>query len=221
MTRNLMVLAITAAISMSAFWAVAAQAADPELHCTSTTNTCTITGSERNTHTFNLEGGNIRCRTALQATLNARTVSSVSGMTAEYSGCRAFGSPITVRMEGCTYTLTNVAASNPATANVNIVCPAGKSIVWNIPSLPCTITYPAQNNLAHIVLNNSGGAEPTDVVANFTVSGITYIQSGAGCFRSGTNNTGTWNGETTFQGFNDNGAGQAEGNKVGLHVKPL
>src|SRR5262245_13917290 len=109
MTRNLKVLglAITAVLAMSAVWATSAQAADPELHCTSTTNTCTVTGNEINTHTFTVTGGEVRCRSKLTATLNAKTVSTVTNVAASYNACKAFGLAATVNMEGCTYTLKN------------------------------------------------------------------------------------------------------------------
>ena len=220
MTRNLKVLglAITAVLAMSAFWSASAQAANPELHCTSTTNTCTITGTELAAHTFSIEGGNVRCRSTLHATLNAKTVSTVSGVTTTLTECRAFGVASTVNMNGCTFTLTMVAGSNPATANVNVVCPAGRNITISSPSLPCTINIGTQGPLAHVVFNNSG-TEPTHVNASLTVTGIRYTMVEATCpRRGGTFNTGTFNGETTLEGFNDNGVGQAEGNKVGLHV---
>ncbi len=222
MTRNLKVLglAITAALAMSAVWAAgSAQAADPELHCTSTTNTCTVTAPEKNAHTFTFEGVNMRCRSRLTATLNNKTVSSVSGVSAAYNECRWILSP-TINMEGCTYAFNMVAASIPPTANFSIVCPAGKSININNPFLPCTITIGAQNSLAHIVFSNSG-TEPTHVNANITVSGLRYTTLQNTCpGRSGTFNTGTYNGESTLEGYNDN-APSTEGTKVGLHVKPL
>ena len=221
MTRNLKVLglAITAVLAMSAVWAVSAQAADPELHCTSTTANCNITGNEITTHTFNVEGGNVRCRSRLSATIpKTATAASVS---AEYNECRAFGVAATVRMEGCTYTLTNVAASSPATANVSVACPAGRNIVVNAPSIPCTINVGTQGPLAHIVFSNRG-TEPTHVNANITVSAIRYTMVQETCpRRGGTFNGGTYNGESTIEGFNDNGVGQPHGNKVGIHVKPL
>ena len=215
-------LAIMAALAMSVLLAASAQAADPEIHCTSTTNTCTVTGAERNTHAFNIEGGNIRCRASFTATLNTKTMSTISGVTASYTGCRLFGVAATVNMNGCTYTFTNVSASNPATATLDIVCPAGNSIVLNAPSLPCTTTYGPQTGLAHVVLSNGGGAEPTDIVANFTVSGVNYNKAGVACPEgTGNKSNGTLNGETTLEGFNDSGPNGGEGNKVGLHVKPL
>ncbi len=224
MIRNLKVfgLAITAVLAMSALWAISAQAANPELHCTvSVTNTCTLTGTDIKGQTFTFDGFNYRCNSPFAATLNTKTASVVSSVATSYTNCRAFGVAATVNMEGCTYTFNLVAASRPATANFSIVCPAGKTIVWNFPTLPCTITVPAQDNLPHIVLENSGGAEPTDVVAKFTISGITYTETGLWCPSPGTKNNGTINGESTLEGFNDNGQNQAEGNKVGLHVNPL
>ena len=124
-------------------------------------------------------------------------------------------------MNGCAYELANVAASSPATANVRVACPAGRNIEVINNNLPCTINVGTQGPLAHIVFTNSG-TEPTHVNANITVSGITYTYVQATCpRRGGTFNTGTYNGESTLEGFNDNGVGQAHGNKVGLHVKPL
>ena len=224
MTRNLKVLglAITAVLAMSAVWAVSAQAADPEIHCTSNTNVCTVTGNEINTHTFTIEGGNVRCRSRMHATLNNKTVTAVSGVTTTLTECRAFGVASTVNMNGCTFSFANVAASSPATANVSVVCPAGRNITISSPALPCTINVGSQGPLPHVVFNNSG-TEPTHVNANVTASGIRYTAVEATCpRRGGTFNNGTFNGETTLEGFNDNGPNAPnEGEKVGLHVKPL
>ena len=89
------------------------------------------------------------------------------------------------------------------------------------PSIPCTINIGTQGPLAHDVFNNSG-TEPTHVVKRLTLSAISYTMVEATCpRRGGTFNNGTMNGETTLEAFNDNGVNQPEGNKVGLHVKPL
>ena len=142
-------------------------------------------------------------------------------MSAEYNDARGCGVRATVSMNGCSYTLNNVTGSSPATANVNVVCPAGRNIVINMPALPCTINIGTQGPLAHIVFSNRGN-EPTHVNANITLAGIRYTMVETTCpRRGGTFNNGSYIGESTLEGFNDNGVGQAEGSKVGLHVKPL
>ena len=221
MTRNVTILglAITAVLAMSAVWAVSAQAADPEIHCTSTTNTCNITGNEITTHTFNIEGDNVRCGSRLHATITRTTATAT--VSAEYFACRAFGTNAEVKMNGCVFNFANVAASSPATANVSVACPAGRNIEIINNNLPCTIHIGIQGPLAHIVFSNRG-SEPTHVNANITVSGIKYTMTQATCpTRGGTFNDGAYFGESTLEGFNDNGVGQAEGNMVGIHVKPL
>ena len=161
----------------------------------------------------------MRAKSKLQATINKTT--STASVTAEYNEMRAFGTRAEVKMNGCVYTLATVATSSPATANVSISCPEGRNIEIINSSLPCTIHIGTQGPLTHIVFSNSG-TEPTHVNTNITVSGIRYTMTQATCpRRGGTFNNATYNGESTLEGFNDNGVGQPEGNKVGLHVKPL
>ena len=221
MNRNLKVLglAITAVLAMSAVWAVSAQATDPEIHCTSTTNTCKVTGNEITTHTLNFEGGNARCRSRLFATIAKTTATATAN--AEYTECRAFGTRAEVKMNGCVYNLANVAGSNPPTANVSVSCNGGRVIEIINSFVPCTIEVGTQGPLAHIEFT-SRGTEPTHVNANITVPGIRYTMVQATCpRRGGVFNNGEYVGESTLEGFNDNGINDAEGSKVGLHVKPL
>jgi hypothetical protein len=99
----------------------------------------------------------------------------------------------TITMEGCTYKFTEPThlGTNTFTGNFDLVCPAGKRPVWHTFAnaghtvKACTIEIersPVNQNLGHVVYHNQANiGAPDDVTATFTISGIVYETTGAGC----------------------------------------
>ncbi len=225
MSRKLKILGICtlATLALSALGA-SAQAATPEFHCTSTTANCFATGSSSNA-SFEIASPNLMhlgCKESggtpgLQLKATATKTASVLDAIPSFSGCTYVGFNAAVNTNGCFFRFKLVEGTKPATATVDIVCPAGRKIVITMPGLEAFFEIGAQTGLSHAVLTNTG-TEPTGVEAAMTITGLTYTT--AGVISQGTN-IGTFsNGEfaatVPLSGFNDEGG--VEGNKVGFHV---
>lgn len=124
---------------------------------------------------------NTSCPTAsFEGTTQGQLINEAT-VTATYSGnaitpnCTGFGVAMTVRMNGCKYTITGAGPAN--TALVDIVgCTAGKPIE-KITAI-CTVDVPEQNGLSHIVATNLNAQQ---ITVSATVTGITVRQTGAAC----------------------------------------
>jgi hypothetical protein len=118
---------------------------------------------------------------------------------------------VTLTTEGCTFRFrepTHI-ETNTFTGNVDLVCPEGKRPVWHIFANAahsikvCTIEFeraPTNQNLGHIVYHNQTNAgAPDDITATFTITGITYETTGAGCPEPGATKTnGVYNSNVTL-----------------------
>jgi hypothetical protein len=226
MTRNFKILglAFAAVLAMNAVAASGASAAAPEVHCTATVQTSCWLTSTSSDHIFMVGQGehtaNVTCESAKFTSTVTKTSTSQT-ITPVYTKCKAFGLAAPVAMNGCTYTLNDVAASSPATATVDVVCPAGKVITIKPTGLACVIEVGAQAGLKHVIAENKG-IEPTHVFLNITVGSISAKTNGSECPTPGvTHLDGTYTGTATIEGFEDEGgtiAEPKEGNKVGVHV---
>jgi len=197
----------------------------PELHCTSSTTGCTLWGQSSG-HVFSLQGATVGCK-QYEGVAGARFEATVpkTGTSATIKaayGVGGKGCTWPVQVNGCDYTLNFIEGSSPATATVDITCTAGGNITLTAVAYDCTITIGPQNGLGHVTFSNSGGAEPTDVTAEFSLEKIKYTATGSWCPKPGTSEDGKYQGTLTLEGFEDPGPAGSEpypkGNKVGLHV---
>jgi hypothetical protein len=226
MTRNLKILglAFAAVLAMSAVAAPAASAQTPEVHCTATVQaSCWLTATS-NDNVLSLSQGEHKTTITCESSKFTSTVTKTSAsqtISPVYTKCKAFGISAPVAMNGCTYTLNDVAGSSPPTAKVDIVCPAGKVITMKPTGLACVIEIGAQTGLQHIVAENKG-TEPTHVFLNITIVGLIAKTTGAECPTPGVTETnGSLTGTATVEAFEDEGVGGGapkEGPKVGVHV---
>jgi len=210
MIRNLKVLglAVVAVLALTAMMASAASAAS----YTASSYPATATGANtKGSEVFTTEGGKVECDSHFEGSLNA--ASSTLTVTPKYTSCEAFGFlEATVNMEGCDYLFH---ATSTTTTDVDVVCPAGKSI--KITAGTCKVEIKGVVEVTHkegekvVVtvaginqgLKSVGTSSPfPNVIAKPNVTGIAYTvtQDGFLCPFNGTGNkTGaTYTGEVTL-----------------------
>jgi len=201
--------------------AAGADAASPEFHVTSVVGSGGVVKGASNDNLFSFQGFTIKCvenggvkgvryESTLPKTGTSATVKAAYGNAGK--GCTAFGVSASVEMKSCDYVWDLIEKSSPATATFGIKCTtAGDAIAFSASSLPCTVSFPAQTGLAHMTFLSSGGAEPTDVTASFTVEKTKYTATGVGCPKAGTFEDGKYTGTVTLEAFES-------ATKVGFHV---
>ncbi len=208
-------LALFAIAAMSMIAASAAQAGLGELHVTNTANKADITGDQLVQHVFKLGGSGLETRctqakfegTIADAVVDGQTTASEGTITGTYTGCQSqgpFKASVTVKMNGCKYTITG--GTTALTANVDIAgCTSGKKI--ELETEGCRITIGEQGPLSHMTFTNTGSGETQDVDVNITISGIQYQLDNAPFCILGTGqfSDATYNGTATFKGFVDQG----------------
>lgn len=198
MIRNLKVLglALVALLAMTAVAASAASAA-PEFHGEKAP--VVFEGSQTEQHVFTTNAGTVKCTIATFSGENATTTSTTATLTPKYEKCTAFGFlGATVDVNACSYTFHLVANSSPATATVDINCPAGKTI--DVTSTGCVLHVPAQAGLSHVTFANTGEGTARDVDATINIGSIKYTQT-SGCLGGeGTFTNGTYKGTATVKG---------------------
>ena len=228
MIRNFKVLglALVVAFALSATAAATASANfDSEAEVTK------LSGGQSTTHEFTVNAGSTTCE---EASFPGESTGVLTGgaYTAEtltikpvYSKCSSvvLGEKRTthVNMNGCDYLFKSGATTESGTkvhGTVDVVCPAGQSIDVQITGAEiCTITVPAQTNVAGITYHNTGTGSARDVDVTANVSTLKYTQHGFLCPGNAFSSTktftnGKYTGSTTEVGKN------TLGNPVGIWV---
>jgi hypothetical protein len=145
------------------------------------------TGKQLNTQVFTVKAGKVECKKAKftdSLTGSAKTFKA----TFEYTECKAFGATATVAANGCEYEFLTPAdipsgSESPDThhtANVNLVCPTGKTVT--IKTGICEVTVGTQGPLSSVEAINLANGN-LEVIAN--VGSIVYTQIGALCPNGG------------------------------------
>jgi hypothetical protein len=192
--RNLKALglAVVAVLAMSAFVASAAQASN----FTAAKYPTVIKGVQINgEHNFTAAGTGVKCK---EAAFSGEATGPTKDLTisAAYGTCKdeIFGLSATVTMNGCNYTFTE-----PASGEVDLVCPAGKIV--EVHASTCTITVFPKNGLKTSTYTNGA----SDVTLKANVTGIEYqVDRGFLCPIASTYATkhsdGIYEGEATVTG---------------------
>lgn len=198
MTRRYRSLCLSAlaALALSGVLAAAAHAVPAEFKSPAKNSAYAATGV--GIQAFSFDVGTAECSelAALGVTGAAETAPTLATTSFEYKGeCEAFALPLTVKSNGCNYTLhageKNAGGSEKGT--LDIVCPMGKSIEFI--TAVCTVKIGAQNGLGKITYKNEvtgGGIE--DILAEVELTGISYSWNGANC-GNGAKANGTYNGK--------------------------
>jgi hypothetical protein len=230
-------LAFVAIMAFSSLVAAAAKAAEESVHIDA--NPAIVTGQSDfggQHHVHTLQAGNFQI-TCTHATLEGTVEQAGAGseqtpsdieVTPTYSECEVFGFNATVDTNGCKYTITGDEAKVPSTttAITEVTCSSTTGKQIQVTTGICTIDIPAQKpGGGHVVFSNNTAqvTSEKDMIANATVSGVTYTETGFFC--PGGNNHETQDaafaGETTVKAFEDT-ATQEEltqhGHKFTRHV---
>jgi hypothetical protein len=153
--------------------------------------------------TFGALLGTVECSTAtLDGTSAATGVAQIT-VIPTYAGCTGTGRVATTHTNGCAYVLTVTGAG--ADGQVDIECPAGKSIETTIDKFPggCTITVPAQTAGGVVDYKEEGVGTGRDLLLTWTLEGLHYTRDG--CEVGGTGNNGTMSGSITLSGEDTSG----------------
>jgi hypothetical protein len=188
-------LALIATFAMSAFASASAQAQTPQLQAGAAN--WTLTGKQvEGGHSFTLPSGRqLTCETAtFHGGPFANQAVSEATVFPTYEQCHTkpvlgIKFPATVTMEGCDYLFNDFAHNAVAgdyTANVDIICPPGKSIVVHLYKAGntthtenlCTIFVAPATNLAGNTVTNVAGS-PDDLLLHHEV---TVQTTGSGTF---------------------------------------
>ena len=209
MTRNLKALglALIAAFAMSAVAASAASAVNHHFTGTSGEALTTESIGEQVFESTTGEEKGYKCKKVVteKGTVPAGTVTSVP-TTPKYEECSTFGPPgvANVKQEGCEFVFTgNTTTGNPTGgehANVDIVCPAGKSIIIQATGLKlnCSTVYPQE--IKHAVRyenETTAGNGKTHVRIKATAHGILSKTIGVCAEAPETHTNGSYTGEVT------------------------
>jgi hypothetical protein len=174
MIRKIKTLGI-AVVAVLALSAVVASAASATNFTASSYPTAASATSSKGNDDFKTEAGSVECHASFAVAALSAPSETVT-VTPTYTECVAFGFlNATVNMNGCDYTFyTN--------GNVDLNCPAGKSVV--ITASTCEVSIGAQKGLKSVALANSGSG----ISAKANVGGIAYTvtKDGFGCPFGGT-----------------------------------
>ena len=141
-----------------------------------------------------------------KGTVPAGTTTSL-GIVPKYDECETFGpaGSANLKQEGCEFVFTgNTTSGNPTNggehANINIVCPAGKSIITQVTGLKlnCNTIYPQEVKHAVTYSNETtAGNGKTHVRLKVTAHGILNKTIGVCTEEPVTHTNGSYTGEIT------------------------
>lgn len=201
MIRSIKVLGLglIAALAMSAAAAPAASA-NPFFHSEFAGIFLTggQTGAVANVLTTDL--GEMKCQVVQFGGSQGAMTTTTMTLKPKYEECKVGMSNATVTLNGCAYTFHLEEQAEPVEARMGIECPfAGGKIEIHVGE--CTITVPAQEPRKTVTFTNEGEGKTRSVVADLNVSGIHYVEHGAGCAsQTQTTENGTYTGVITVTG---------------------
>jgi hypothetical protein len=204
-------LGLLAALAMSAV-ATSAASANPKFHSEFAGIFLTggQTGMVANVLTTDL--GEMKCNVVkFTGTQGAMTTTTMT-LTPKYEECKIGNQNALVTLNGCRYTFHLEEQAEPIEARMGIECPAGEKI--EIDTAECTTTISPQEPRKTVTFTNEGEGTTRSVVADLNVSGIHYVEHGAGCAsQKETTENGAYTGVITVKGED------SEENHVGIWVE--
>jgi hypothetical protein len=205
-------LGLLAALAVSAVAAPAASANPPKFHSefAGIFLTGAQTGIVANTLTTDL--GEMKCNVVKFSGTQGPMTTTTMTLKPTYEECTIAAENAVVTLNGCRYTFHLEEQTEPIEARMGIECPAGEELEIDTPE--CTITIPAQEPRKTVTFTNEGAGTTRSVVADLNVSGIHYVEHGAGCAsQKQTTENGTYTGVITVKGED------SEENHVGIWVE--
>jgi hypothetical protein len=156
------------------------------------------TGAVANVLTTDL--GEMKCKVVRFSGSQGAMTTTTMTLKPKYEECKVGMTNATVTLNGCAYTFHLEEQAEPIEARMGIECPfAGGKIEIHVGE--CTITVPEQEPRKTVTFTNEGEGTTRSVVADLNVSGIHYIEHGAGCAsQTQTTENGTYTGVITVKG---------------------
>lgn len=214
MIRSIKVLGLglLAALTVSAAAAPAASANPPKFHAEFAGIFLTGTQIGMVANTLTIDQGQLKCNVAtFTGTQGAMTTTTMT-LKPNYEECQLAGEAAAVTLNGCRYTFHLEEQTEPIEARMGIECPVNQ--VLEIDTAECTVTIPAQKPQQSVTFTNEGAGMTRAVVADLNVSGLDYVEHGAGCAsQTQTTQNGIYTGTITVRA-EDGGGGH-----VGIWVE--
>jgi hypothetical protein len=156
--------------------------------------------------------GEMKCNVVRFSGTQAAMTTTTMTLKPTYEECKLAGKNAVVTLNGCRYTFHLEEQMEPIEARMGIECPAGEELEIDTPE--CTITISPQEPRKEVTFTNEGEGKTRAVVADLNVSGLHYVEHGAGCAsQKQTTENGTYTGIITVKGED---AGE---NHVGIWVE--
>jgi len=162
-------------------------------------NPTQVLGKSTTEISISVNGGTFKCKTAQYAGVMSSNPAKELLVHPTYEGCTFWGAKLEVSTAGCNYAFT---APTKTSANMQILCEAGKEIVFNNPIPGCSIIIKGQTPTknAQTLSNSTTGIRTFEIGGQ--VAGITYTTVGNGtCGESGENMV--MGGPVLMKGFKD------------------
>lgn len=185
------------ALSAFALCAIAAAATPAQAGTfTASTYPANVYGTNMVPHKLKTNLGTIECAPFLEGQLAA--ASETLTMTPAYATqCSLGETEIHVKVNGCDYLLHagETTGEDTVAGSMDIVCPAGKAIDFEITSVPiCHLTVPGQTGLNALTFTNRTAAKDVDL--DFALEELVY-RLDEGCPGAGNYNNGSYGAGTT------------------------
>jgi hypothetical protein len=207
MLRNLRALGLTivAALAISAVGASTASAA-PQFHFE--TEHTIITGMQITGNELTFDSGKVKCGVAKFGGTSAVFTTTTMTLTPTFENCKIkkgeAEAEATITHNGCAFVFHLGTNTEHLTGTMGIECP---DFPIEIDAPECTITVPEQGNLGTVTYKNEGEETTRSVIFDMNLSGIHYVEHGAGCENeTETTNNGSYTGQITVTGENTLGA---------------
>jgi hypothetical protein len=173
-----------------------------------------VTGSQVTQQTIVLNGAKVTCQKfALSGGL--ASAASVLPLTPSGTSCKFAGLSATINPQSCQIALSSTNNTPPYTGSWGVNCSkGGDAISIAAPTMPCTVTIPAQAGHNSVEFGSSGLNANRRITASLNVSGMEYTEMGSGCpGGAGTFGNGTVTGSYSLGGETPGG-----GPKIGVYI---
>lgn len=150
-------------------------------------------------NTLTVDQGQLKCNVATFSGVQGAMTTTTMTLKPNYEECQLAGEAAAVTLNGCRYTFHLEEQTEPIEARMGIECPVNQVI--EVDTAVCTVTIPAQQPRQTVTFTNEGAEMTRAVVADLNVSGLDYVEHGAGCAsQTQTTENGIYTGVITVKG---------------------
>jgi hypothetical protein len=95
-----------------------------------------------------------------------------------YDGCSAFGTPVVTRMNGCDYRFDVVLAGEFVVGRLQIKCPEGKSMEFEMAQTGCVLTIGSQGTESGVTYKTIGTSPNREITLEINLKALTGALDG-------------------------------------------